>query len=96
MVFDKIYNEWAVFFKFGYSVSYKFIDRGIFEILGNWSIISFFKYSLKMQSGFILHSCNIDGWGLLGVRQVWLLFGFRLPSTYRYFFVLFFSLPGRG
>jgi hypothetical protein len=33
MVFDKIYNEyWAVFFKFGYSVSYKFIDRGIFEI----------------------------------------------------------------
>jgi 2,3-bisphosphoglycerate-independent phosphoglycerate mutase len=35
MVFDKIYNEWAVFFKFGYSVSYKFIDRGIFEILGN-------------------------------------------------------------
>jgi hypothetical protein len=48
MVFDKIYNYFGqFFFKFGYSVSYKFIDRGIFEILGPWSIISFFKYSLK-------------------------------------------------
>jgi NADH-ubiquinone oxidoreductase chain 5 len=34
--FDKIYNECLgqFFFKFGYSISYKFIDRGIFEILG--------------------------------------------------------------
>jgi hypothetical protein len=34
--FDKIYNEYfgQFFFKFGYSISYKFIDRGIFEILG--------------------------------------------------------------
>jgi NADH:ubiquinone oxidoreductase subunit 5 (subunit L)/multisubunit Na+/H+ antiporter MnhA subunit len=34
--FDKIYNEYfsQFFFKFGYSISYKFIDRGIFELLG--------------------------------------------------------------
>ena len=34
--FDKLYNEFVgqFFFKFGYSVSYKCIDRGIFEIIG--------------------------------------------------------------
>jgi NADH-ubiquinone oxidoreductase chain 5 len=34
--FDKVYNEYLgqFFFKFAYSLSYKFIDRGIFEILG--------------------------------------------------------------
>jgi NADH-ubiquinone oxidoreductase chain 5 len=34
--FDKIYNEYfsQFFFKLGYSISYKFIDRGIFELLG--------------------------------------------------------------
>jgi NADH-ubiquinone oxidoreductase chain 5 len=34
--FDKIYNEFfgQKVFKFGYSVSYKHIDRGIFEIIG--------------------------------------------------------------
>ena len=33
--FDKIYNEYfgQFFFKFGYSISYKFVDRGVFEIL---------------------------------------------------------------
>jgi NADH-ubiquinone oxidoreductase chain 5 len=34
--FDKIYNEYfsQFFFKFGYTISYKFIDRGVFELLG--------------------------------------------------------------
>ena len=34
--FDKVYNEYfgQFFFKFSYSLSYKFVDRGIFEILG--------------------------------------------------------------
>jgi NADH-ubiquinone oxidoreductase chain 5 len=34
--FDKIYNEYfnQLFFKLGYSISYKFIDRGVFELLG--------------------------------------------------------------
>jgi NADH-ubiquinone oxidoreductase chain 5 len=34
--FDKIYNELiaSFFFNFGYSISYKFIDRGLFELLG--------------------------------------------------------------
>lgn len=34
--FDKFYNEFvsSFFFKFGYTISYKFIDRGVFETLG--------------------------------------------------------------
>ena len=34
--FDKIYNEYVGqrFFKFSYSVTYKTLDRGLFEILG--------------------------------------------------------------
>ena len=34
--FDKVYNEYLgqFFFKFAYSTSYKFVDRGVFEILG--------------------------------------------------------------
>jgi hypothetical protein len=50
--FDKIYNEYfgQFFFKFGYSISYKFVDRGIFEILGptglsNNSIENWIKFT---------------------------------------------------
>ena len=47
--FDKVYNEFIgqFFFKFGYSVSYKFIDRGIFEILGPTGLSSI---ALKVSS----------------------------------------------
>ena len=34
--FDKLYNEYVgqLFYKFSYSISYKFIDRGLFESIG--------------------------------------------------------------
>jgi NADH-ubiquinone oxidoreductase chain 5 len=50
--FDKIYNDYLsqFFFKIGFSLSYKFIDRGFFELLGPTGL-SFF--SLKF--GSILH-----------------------------------------
>jgi len=59
--FDKIYNEYLgqFFFKLGYSISYKFIDRGIFEIFGPTGISNVTsKISLnihKLQSGYIYH-----------------------------------------
>lgn len=59
--FDKVYNEQIgqFFFKFGYSVSYKIVDRGIFEILGpNGLALSISKMSnniAKLQSGYIYH-----------------------------------------
>ena len=94
--FDKIYNEYfgQFFFKFGYSVSYKFIDRGIFEILGptGLSMLALKVGSSlhKMQTGYIYHYTLVILIGatlLFGLRQVWLLFGFFLD--YRLFMLAF-------
>ena len=94
--FDKIYNEYfsQFFFKFGYSVSYKFVDRGIFEILGptGISLVSL-KISSnlhKMQSGYIYHYSLIILIGvtfLFGLREIWLIFGYFID--YRIYFILF-------
>jgi NADH-ubiquinone oxidoreductase chain 5 len=60
--FDKIYNEFfnQFFFKFGFSVSYKFFDRGIFEMIGpkGLSVISLrIGYELrKVRTGYLYHS----------------------------------------
>jgi NADH-ubiquinone oxidoreductase chain 5 len=62
--FDKVYNDilGQFFFKFGYSISYKFMDRGIFEILGPTGLSnrSFFisKYFHQMQSS-IFYQYNL-------------------------------------
>ena len=59
--FDKVYNEQLgqFFFNFGYVVSYKIIDRGIFEILGPHGISNvLFKMSFavaRLQTGYIYH-----------------------------------------
>jgi NADH:ubiquinone oxidoreductase subunit 5 (subunit L)/multisubunit Na+/H+ antiporter MnhA subunit len=94
--FDKIYNEYfgQFFFKFGYSISYKFVDRGIFEILGptGLSMLSL-KISSnlhKMQSGHIYHYNLILLIGitfLFGLREIWLFFGYYFD--YRVLFILF-------
>jgi NADH-ubiquinone oxidoreductase chain 5 len=77
--FDKIYNELLgqTFFKFGYSLSYKFIDKGIFEMLGPTGI-SLIIYKLacnvhKLQTNSIYHctlSILISSTFLIGFRQV--------------------------
>ena len=94
--FDKIYNEYfgQFFFKFGYSISYKFIDRGIFEILGPTGLSSLalrVSNNLhKMQSGNIYHYTLIILVGitlLFGLRQLWLMFG--LFIDYRVFILVF-------
>jgi NADH-ubiquinone oxidoreductase chain 5 len=100
--FDKIYNEYfgQFFFKFGYSISYKFIDRGIFEFLGplGLSTISL-KIGSKlhrMQTGHIYHYTLLILIGvtvLFGFRQCWLILGtivdYRLLII---FFILIFFL----
>ena len=59
--FDKVYNEQLgqFFFNFGYAVSYKIIDRGIFEILGPYgisNILSKMSFTIaKIQTGYIYH-----------------------------------------
>uniref|UniRef100_UPI0030029966 NADH dehydrogenase subunit 5 n=1 Tax=Cocconeiopsis kantsiensis TaxID=3082010 RepID=UPI0030029966 len=76
--FDKIYNEFfgQFFFKFGYSVSYKFVDRGVFELLGPTGLSnSALKISTnfhKMQTGYIYHYTLLI---LIGVSS---FFGFKI------------------
>jgi membrane protein implicated in regulation of membrane protease activity len=77
-------------------VSYKFIDRGIFEILGptGLSLVSLNIASNlhKMQSGFLYHYTLVilmGGACLLGVRQVWLLFGFFSITVYLSLFLFY-------
>ena len=59
--FDKIYNEYIgqVFFKFGYSVSYKLIDRGAFEMVGPTGLSSAISKASRSlhnaQTGSLYH-----------------------------------------
>jgi NADH-ubiquinone oxidoreductase chain 5 len=63
--FDKIYCEYIgqLFFNFAYSTSYKFIDKGIFEILGPTGFSNIvLRVSLnlnKLQTGYIYHYMSI-------------------------------------
>ncbi len=59
--FDKIYNNLfgQFFFKFGYSVSYKFVDRGIFEQLGPSGLSFLFlksgSFLSMLQTNLVYH-----------------------------------------
>lgn len=100
--FDKLYNEYfgQFFFKFGYSTSYKFVDRGIFEILGptglSTTALKIGNNLHKMQTGFIYHYTLLILLGatlIFSIRQFWLIFGFFVD--YRLFiliFILFFFI----
>jgi NADH-ubiquinone oxidoreductase chain 5 len=85
--FDKLYNELfgQFFFKFGYTISYKAIDRGTFEIIGPTGLSSValnLAHKLhKAQTGslyhytlFILTTLAL----ILSLRQVWLFFDYSL------------------
>lgn len=77
--FDKVYNEYLgqFFFKFSYSRSYKFVDRGIFEILGPTGLslattaVSSKIHNLQTGSLYHLMLTILIGFTLLfGLRQV--------------------------
>lgn len=59
--FDKIYNNilGQFFFKFGYSISYKIIDRGIFEQVGpsgfSYFCLQFGVIFHRLQTNFLQH-----------------------------------------
>lgn len=82
--FDKVLNEYVgqVFFTLGYNITYKTIDRGIFEIVGpmglSRAISKKARFLHSTQTGFIYHYTFvilICLTMLLGLRQFWLLFG---------------------
>ena len=94
--FDKVYNEYIgqFFFKFGYNISYKIIDRGIFEIFGpmglSKSISNKSTLISKLQTGYLYHITLIMLIGstiLLGFRQFWIIFGDLFD--FRLFVVIF-------
>ena len=104
--FDKVYNEYIgqFFFKFGYNISYKIIDRGIFEIFGpmglSRSILNKSIFISNLQTGYLYHITLIMLIGstfLLGFRQFWVilgdLFDFRLFIII--FLLTFFLIQGK-
>jgi NADH-ubiquinone oxidoreductase chain 5 len=93
--FDKIYSECIsqFFFKFGYSVSYKSIDRGTFEIIGptGLSTVALKTANLlhKAQTGSLYHYALIILIFLsllLCLRHLWTTFNYILD--YRYFILI--------
>lgn len=100
--FDKIYNELfgQFFFKFGYSISYKFVDRGIFEILGPTGLSFFFSnvaFNIhKMQSGYLYHltfSILVSITSMLLLKRIWLLLNYSIDyKVFILFVIIFFFL----
>jgi NADH-ubiquinone oxidoreductase chain 5 len=97
--FDKLYSEYfsQFFFKFGYSISYKFIDRGILEILGPTGLstvaLNVGEVVHKTQSGSIYHYNLLILTGVtlfIGLKQAWFFFGYGLD--YRLFIIIFILL----
>jgi len=87
--FDKIYNELfsQFFFKFGYSVSYKYIDRGTFEMIGptgiSSTVVKVAQKLHKAQTGSLYHYTLLMVMALstiLCFRQMWVSFGYIFDS----------------
>ncbi len=85
--FDKIYNEVfsQFFFKFGYSMSYKCIDRAAFEIMGPTGLsgvaLKTANQLHKAQTGSLYHYTLIILTTIsliLCLRQFWLMFEYNL------------------
>ncbi len=85
--FDKIYNECfgQFFFKFGYSMSYKNIDRGIFEIVGPTGLSSVALKTAhqlhKAQTGSLYHYTLMILTTIaliLCLRELWVIFDYTL------------------
>jgi len=94
--FDKLYNEYfgQFFFKFGYSTSYKFIDRGIFEMLGPTGIsqvsLNVAAQLHKLNSGYLYHYMLVTLISitlLISLRELWYVF--KIYYDYRLLFLIF-------
>jgi len=97
--FDKLYNEsfGQFFFKFGYTISYKSVDRGAFEIMGPAglsTVASNVAHKLhKAQTGSLYHYTLLILAVvalILSMRQVWLIFEYSMD--YRALALLFVTL----
>jgi len=101
--FDKIYNEQIgqSLFNFSYGISYKTIDRGIFEIAGPHGVsvilLKFASTVSQLQTGNIYHYTFVYLVGLtvlLGFRYAYLFVSFYYCSIWFFYltiFLIFFS-----
>jgi NADH-ubiquinone oxidoreductase chain 5 len=97
--FDKIYNDYIsqVAMIFGYTISFKTLDKGSFEILGPAGIASTFlkltKYFSRLQSGLLYHYAVVMLIGLtalITIGSLWdLLEGFIDARLYFIYVVTF-------
>lgn len=96
--FDKVYNEYIgqFFFSFGYNISYKIIDRGIFEIFGpmglSYSVLNKALIINNLKTNYLYHYTLLILLGstfLLGFRQIWLNFGLFIDFR---IFIIFYLL----
>ena len=97
--FDKVYNTvlGQTGFAFGYGVSYKIIDRGVFEVLGPMGLSKTVYLGsglvAKLQTNYVYHytfSILIGSVLLLGANKFWFVFGWVVD--YKLMLVFFISL----
>jgi NADH-ubiquinone oxidoreductase chain 5 len=104
--FDKLYNELfgQFFFKFGYTMSYKAIDRGTFEVIGPTGLSSValnIAHKLhKAQTGSLYHYTLLilaTFALILSLRQIWLFFEYNIDyrGLVLTFIILFFILSSK-
>ena len=74
--FDKVYNDYIsqVALNFGYSISFKTLDKGSFEILGPSGIattaLNLTQYFSRLQSGMIYHYAVVMLIGLIALITI--------------------------
>lgn len=99
--FDKIYNDFIAkkLLSFGYTVSFKTLDKGFFEILGPYGISKTVqqctKYVSKLQTGMIYHYAVIMLIGLIFLITViglWDFLQFFVDSRLVYIYSISFLL----
>ena len=96
--FDKVYNDFIVkpSLWFGYEVSFKTLDKGVFEILGPSGISSTLRQLAseisKIQTGFVAHYAFVMLIGLtvfISIFGLWDLISFWVDN--RLYFILMVS-----
>jgi NADH:ubiquinone oxidoreductase subunit 5 (subunit L)/multisubunit Na+/H+ antiporter MnhA subunit len=96
--FDKVYNDFLSenALKFGYTVSFKTLDKGMFEILGPSGIAQSFtniaQSMSRLQSGLIYHYAVVMLLGIVTMITVISLWEFlEIILDNRFYFIYFVS-----
>ena len=86
-MFDGAFNAFArQSLAFGYHVSFKTLDKGLFEIFGPFGLVSLLSSQVKLvrafHSGFVYHAAFCMVVGLVGIAAVGLGFPFSFDQGF--------------